>query len=255
MVKKTLRNTAFFFLAWLTISLLANGCVCVVHSRGYHEPRTVYVSSPPPSPKHETKTSAPSSGHVWVEGHWDYNEADDNWEWEEGKWKVPPEKGSKWERPKYSEHEGGKSTYTPGKWVRPSHDSGKSKKPTQTKDTSKKDKGPTQTKDTSDKDKGPTQTKDNEKKPGGASAKPAKEDEKPGGASAKPAKEDEKPGGASAKPAKEDEKPGGASAKATDKKAPPVVKPSKAKCNKSRSCNCDGICGELEKAKACGDCR
>jgi hypothetical protein len=163
MVKKTLRNTAFFFLAWLTISLLANGCVCVVHSRGYHEPRTVYVSSPPPSPKHETKTSAPSSGHVWVEGHWDYNEADDNWEWEEGKWKVPPEKGSKWERPKYSEHEGGKSTYTPGKWVRPSHDSGKSKKPTQTKDTSKKDKGPTQTKDTSDKDKGPTQTKDNEK--------------------------------------------------------------------------------------------
>jgi hypothetical protein len=124
MVKKTLRNTAAFLFVWLAISLLANGCVCVVHGHSGREPRTVYVKSPPPPPKHETKTSAPSSSHVWVEGHWDYNESNDNWEWEEGSWEVPPEGGSTWKKPEYEEH-GGKQVYKPGRWKK----TDKNKKP------------------------------------------------------------------------------------------------------------------------------
>jgi len=113
---KLLKIVTLFMAAWFGLSVAMTGCTCVIHSYHNQTPGTVFVSKPPPPPKSETKTAPPSSGHVWVGGHWDWEESDKEWTWDEGTWEKPPTADAKWKEPSYDDNNGD-NTYTPGHWV------------------------------------------------------------------------------------------------------------------------------------------
>ena len=121
MMIKFTRHVAQFSLAWIACSILATGCVCVVHQRGTMEPQPVYVRTPPPAVRVETKADPPSSVHVWIDGYWDYNSAEDGWEWREGSWQIPPDEGVTWQTPSYEDRGEGNWVYVPGYWSHPKH--------------------------------------------------------------------------------------------------------------------------------------
>jgi hypothetical protein len=52
------------------------------------------VSTPPPSPLAETKTSSPGANYAWVAGH--YTPVKGEWTWVTGKWIIPPTVESVW---------------------------------------------------------------------------------------------------------------------------------------------------------------
>jgi len=107
-----------FAVVWMAVSVVVNGCVCVVHQYDARRPAPVYVAGPPPPAKAETKPPAPSDNQVWVGGHWDWNQVEEEWEWADGSWQTPPDDGSTWEEPSYEDNEGD-WVFTPGYWKLP----------------------------------------------------------------------------------------------------------------------------------------
>jgi hypothetical protein len=53
----------------------------------------VMVSQPPPAPREETRSVAPSSAHTWVPGYWSW---ENGWIWNPGHWEVPPRHTTAW---------------------------------------------------------------------------------------------------------------------------------------------------------------
>ncbi len=116
MSTRWIKHLAFFCGAWFALSASMGGCHCAVHNNHAHHPSPVYVSGPPPASKAENKPAAPSADHVWVDGHWGWNEADDGWDWIPGAWQLPPAGGWVWEEGSYEENQAG-GVFTPGHWV------------------------------------------------------------------------------------------------------------------------------------------
>ena len=81
----------------------------------YSTPRPQYVAGPPPAPREEASSPAPSDYHVWISGYWDWDLSGETWEWEEGYWEVPPQDGMTWREPSYTDNDGD-WVYFPGRW-------------------------------------------------------------------------------------------------------------------------------------------
>jgi len=115
---RLVKQLSLFLAAWFILSVLMTGCVCVVHSTHTEKPSPVYVAGPPPEPKADDdamRPRKPAPGHIWLKGYWAWNEADEDWEWEDGKWEEPPSEDSEWEEPKYEDHDGD-WVFVPGHW-------------------------------------------------------------------------------------------------------------------------------------------
>jgi hypothetical protein len=115
MHKKIREHLCFLAALALVLPMTIGGCHCTLHSYGGTTAQPIYVATAPPLPKAETKTPAPSGNHAWVDGHWDWSEADKNWVWVEGSWKIPPSNDWEWVPPKYEDRED-IGVYTPGHW-------------------------------------------------------------------------------------------------------------------------------------------
>ena len=48
--------------------------------------RTAYIVQQPPGKKIEVKTNSPSSGYLWIEGHWKWSKTKDKYIWKKGHW-------------------------------------------------------------------------------------------------------------------------------------------------------------------------
>jgi hypothetical protein len=46
---------------------------------------TVYVESAPPAERTEARPESPSSEHLWIRGHWQW---EGRWVWREGHWEL-----------------------------------------------------------------------------------------------------------------------------------------------------------------------
>jgi hypothetical protein len=70
----------------------------VTHATGsqHHEPEYFEGAVAPemPAARHESRTKAPSTDHVWVAGH--HTRRDGEWVWVSGRWTVPPSEGAVW---------------------------------------------------------------------------------------------------------------------------------------------------------------
>jgi WXXGXW repeat (2 copies) len=69
------------------------------------------ISAPPPSPRSETKPTAPAGLYVWVPGH--YAPMKGQWQWVPGEWSVPATPSSVWIEGRYDEKA---KRYSPGYW-------------------------------------------------------------------------------------------------------------------------------------------
>ena len=57
---KIAKMIALFAAAWFLLSVAMTGCTCVVNHYHYSKPRPQYVTGPPPAPREEVSSSAPS---------------------------------------------------------------------------------------------------------------------------------------------------------------------------------------------------
>ncbi|MCU0662370.1 MAG: YXWGXW repeat-containing protein [Myxococcota bacterium] len=123
-MRKTVRESlCLWALGALVLPMAIGGCHCTLYSTAATTPQPIYVSTPPPPVKVEIQPPAPSAGYVWIEGHWDWNDADTSWVWVEGTWTRPPKEGWQWVPPKFDDREDN-DVYTPGHWSEtgvPSH--------------------------------------------------------------------------------------------------------------------------------------
>ena len=250
MILKLVKHASLFCAAWLVLSIMMAGCVCVVHQHDAKRAEPVYVSKEPPPAKQESRPASPSKSHAWVEGRWEWNEADDDYEWEDGKWEEPPSEGATWQEPVYEEREDETRIYTPGYWL---PQGAKKSEP------AKKPGGATAR---------PSDSGSKKKRPGGTVVRPGTtvEKQKPGGATARPGATDKKkkrPGGAAVRPGTtiEKKKPGGTTKRPGNKNkggvsvAPLGVGSKKSACKKSSKCNCNKRCDRGETKKTCSDCK
>ena len=74
---------------------------------------TVYVSSAPPAPRAEYRTSAPGADYIWADGHWAWRRG--SWVWVSGRWERQ-RVDFVWVAPHY-EFQYGKHVYIEGGWV------------------------------------------------------------------------------------------------------------------------------------------
>ncbi|WP_152097194.1 YXWGXW repeat-containing protein [Lacipirellula parvula] len=69
---------------------------------------------PVPAPQQEVITPAPSTGGVWVAGHWD--RTPDQWVWNQGAWVEPPFSNAYW-TPGYWQHQNGQYVWEDAHWA------------------------------------------------------------------------------------------------------------------------------------------
>jgi hypothetical protein len=103
--------------AWIGLAAAFSGCTCVVNNYHYGtaRPPSMFVANAPPPAKAETQTTAPSSDHVWIAGHWEWSVSEETWIWAAGAWALPPDDGATWVGPE-TEDNNGDWVYTPGHW-------------------------------------------------------------------------------------------------------------------------------------------
>ena len=94
-MKKTL-----FFTALLSILLFAN---C---SRG--------IRQAPPMDEVEVMPMRPSPSHIWINGHYGYQQ--NRYIWNHGFYSVPPRGKTVWQRGEYYQNSNGYHTYKQGYW-------------------------------------------------------------------------------------------------------------------------------------------
>ncbi|HWP93036.1 MAG TPA: hypothetical protein VNN20_12655 [Thermodesulfobacteriota bacterium] len=96
------------FIIWLIMflvtstTMLAASCVYRAEEREVMgepvpQPPEVARAKPPyipPALRVEEAGPTPSTTHVWIPGHWDWNGYD--WVWTAGKWELPPSSSSVW---------------------------------------------------------------------------------------------------------------------------------------------------------------
>jgi hypothetical protein len=72
----------------------------------------VRQAPPPPPPREEVRIAPPSQTHVWVPGHWTWNNA---WVWTPGHWETPPERTVTWVPGEWVQR-GNELVWRPGYW-------------------------------------------------------------------------------------------------------------------------------------------
>jgi hypothetical protein len=108
---------------FLITSMLTAGCVYKTEEKEVikepqalpRPPETVGTEPPhiPPALRVEEVVPAPSTTHVWIPGHWDWNGHD--WVWTAGKWELPPSSSSVWVSGHW-EWDGTNWVWVPGYW-------------------------------------------------------------------------------------------------------------------------------------------
>ncbi|MCK9461915.1 MAG: hypothetical protein M0R80_19975 [Proteobacteria bacterium] len=103
--------------AWLGLAAAFTGCTCVVNHYHYGtaRPSAMYVAGAPPAAKDETRTASPSEGWVWIKGHYEWSESEEEWIWVGGVWVEPPDEGATWVDAEYEDNNGD-WMYVPGYW-------------------------------------------------------------------------------------------------------------------------------------------
>lgn len=71
------------------------------------------IAQAPPAPPPEAVPQRPSSAHVWVPGHWTWQ--NNRYAWMAGHWEEPPTAGGVWVPPRW-EPEGGAIRFYEGHW-------------------------------------------------------------------------------------------------------------------------------------------
>jgi len=77
------------------------------------QPQYVIVREAPPPIIVERRPPLPGQGYIWIEGYWNWN--GHKYDWQRGRWAVPPHARSVWVAPRYEKHEKG-YRYMPGQW-------------------------------------------------------------------------------------------------------------------------------------------
>ena len=86
----------------------------------------VFVKRKPIQPKNIThKPSKAKANHVWIDGHWKYDEKRKEYVWVDGHW-MKENKGHDWVPGHWQEKDGG-FVWVPGHWRK--HPAGPAKKP------------------------------------------------------------------------------------------------------------------------------
>jgi hypothetical protein len=77
--------------------------------------RTVVVTQEPPALRTEIEGTAPSEGHVWIQGYWTYSHG--NWVWMPGHWELRPRTNAMWVPGHWDKNPEGKGwIWTAGHW-------------------------------------------------------------------------------------------------------------------------------------------
>lgn len=71
------------------------------------------ITQAPPAPPPEAVPVRPSTAHVWVPGHWTWQNS--RYAWMAGHWEQPPSTGAVWVPPRW-EPEGGSTRFYEGHW-------------------------------------------------------------------------------------------------------------------------------------------
>jgi hypothetical protein len=100
-----------------------SGSVIVLGLLGCYPRETVYVAQPrveavvvreaPPKIIKERRPPRPSQGHIWIDGHWHWDNK--RYAWQPGRWERPPHERAVWVPPRYERDNRG-YRYTPGGW-------------------------------------------------------------------------------------------------------------------------------------------
>jgi hypothetical protein len=70
---------------------------------------------PPPPPRAEVRWTAPSPEHVWIAGHWGFDNHDGGWVWHSGYYEYPPVPWARW-HPAYGKNFHGEYYWVKGHW-------------------------------------------------------------------------------------------------------------------------------------------
>lgn len=84
------------------------------------EPKPLVVTQPPPAPRIEEPSPAPSPEHVWRDGFWAWNGDGATYGWTPGEWVLPPNTAYVYVPPTYGLIDGSWN-YRPGFWCHRSH--------------------------------------------------------------------------------------------------------------------------------------
>jgi hypothetical protein len=77
------------------------------------EPEIIVRQAPPlPPPREEVRIAPPSQTHVWIPGHWTWN---NQWVWSPGRWETPPERTVTWVPGEWVQR-GSELVWRPGHW-------------------------------------------------------------------------------------------------------------------------------------------
>jgi YXWGXW repeat-containing protein len=132
-MQRKLVRQASPWIAAAALAALFNGCA----AEPVHHRRTVYVEQPappapapevvytqpqgaeiviaeaPPPPRREVISVRPSRGHVWIAGHYQYQ--NHGYVWIPGRWELPPRGHAKYVQPRW-EHRGRSWVFIEGSW-------------------------------------------------------------------------------------------------------------------------------------------
>jgi hypothetical protein len=89
---------------------------CTIHQHYYQDTQARMVPTQPPAARPENPPIQPTPAHLWVNGHWHWNEKSATWQWQPGAWQLPPDGRADWREPAYGDSQG-EPTYRPGHWV------------------------------------------------------------------------------------------------------------------------------------------
>lgn len=84
------------------------------------EPKPLVVTQPPPAPRIEEPSPAPSAEHVWRDGFWAWNGDGATYGWTPGEWVLPPNTAYVYVPPTYGLIDGSWN-YRPGFWCHRRH--------------------------------------------------------------------------------------------------------------------------------------
>ena len=79
-------------------------------------PQYVVVQQAPPAVIVEQRPPEPAGVHVWVDGYWNWD--NQRYNWQVGRYVVPPQPDVVWVAPRY---ENDAHRFTPGQWTKQNH--------------------------------------------------------------------------------------------------------------------------------------